>query len=84
VIPFAMFIGLFVGLVGFVSYGLAFPFGFVEYVVLDYVFLVVDMFSKLSFASISIPNFSIWWMLGLYLMYGLLFWFWRHKKKPYQ
>ena len=79
VIPFAMLLGLVVGFVGFISTALAFPFGFVEYGALEYVFRVVDFFADLSFASISIPNFSIWWMFGMYGVYLAVFLFLNRK-----
>ena len=73
IIPFAMLMGLVTGFTGFISSVLAFPFGFIEYLSLEYVFRVVEVFSSLSFASVSVPGFSLGWMFGVYVTYVALY-----------
>jgi len=80
-IPLGMLGGLVVGSIGIVSGALAFPFAFIEYSILEYMFTVVDFFKKIPFASVSLADFSLWWMFLVYALYGVIFWY-IHKKKP--
>lgn len=44
-----------------------------------WVLWVVEMFGSLSFAAISVPAFSAWWMVPYY---GLMLAFWRPRARP--
>ncbi|MCH7597773.1 ComEC/Rec2 family competence protein [Patescibacteria group bacterium] len=69
-VPLTMLFGFLTGVVGFVSLTLATPFAWVTHALLTYELFVVDIFSVLPFASISIQTFPLWAMLGLYFVYG--------------
>ncbi len=81
VIPLAMLGGLVVGIIGIFSHTLTFPFAFVEYISLEYVFVIVCLFKELPFASVSLQHFSLVWMCVVYGLYGLVVWY-LYKKKP--
>ncbi|MEI7809941.1 MAG: ComEC/Rec2 family competence protein [bacterium] len=65
-IPFTMLLGFITGFTGLFSLVLAFPFGIISYVFLHYELLVINIFSNLPFASLSIPNFPLILMLAIY------------------
>lgn len=69
-IPLTMLFGFLAGIVGFVSTILALPFSFIAYALLEYELTIVDLFSKLSFASIEVHNFTLWMMIGMYVLYA--------------
>jgi len=81
VIPVSMFLGLFTGVFGWISSALAFPIGFLNFVLLDYVLKVVDFFSSLSFASVFVGGFSVWVMVSVYLVYVFGVWMLHKRKK---
>ncbi len=80
VIPVSMFLGLLTGAFGFISGALAFPIGFLNFILLDYVLRAVETFSTLSFASVFVKGFSVWTMVLVYVIYILVI-FWLHKRK---
>lgn len=69
-IPLTMLFGFLAGVFGFVSSILSFPFSVVSYFLLSYELSVVDIFSNIPFASISITDFPLWLMFLLYFLYG--------------
>ena len=68
-IPLTMLFGFFTGLVGMVSTALALPFTAFSYVLLSYILLVVDIFSRIPFAAFVVPQFPFWAMLAIYGAY---------------
>jgi len=58
-IPFTMGLGFFTGFFGSIWYALAVPFGYLSYLFLHYELFVIDFFSRIPFASISLPNFPL-------------------------
>ena len=79
-IPATMLFGFLAGLVGFLGSALAAPFAFISYGLLAYELAVVDWFSKLPFAAVSTPAFSLWLALFWYGVYAALFFMWRKKQ----
>jgi competence protein ComEC len=58
-IPFTMLLGFLTGFAGLIWYLLAVPLGYISYLLLHYELSVISFFSKLPFASFSIPNFPL-------------------------
>ncbi len=73
-IPFAMVFGFLTGLVGMISYFLSVPFGYISYLVLHYDLWVIDILSRLPFASISIPNFPLILVIAIYSCFIYMLW----------
>lgn len=74
VIPFAMLTGFLMGIVGIFSYALAFPFAWITHMLLTYTLFVVDLFSRIPYASVSFPAVSWWFFICLYV--GMV-WYYR-------
>ena len=71
-IPLTMLFGFLTGAISFISVAISLPFAFASYAFLSYELKVVEIFSFLPFASISIPYFPLWLMVGVYLAYGII------------
>lgn len=71
-IPLTMLFGFLTGAISFISVAVSLPFAFASYALLSYVLKVVEIFSSLPFASISIPYFPAWLMVGVYVAYGVV------------
>lgn len=69
-VPLTMLFGFLTGVVGFISSILSLPFAFISYALLTYELKIVEWFSSIPFAAITIPYFPAWLML---LLYGGLF-----------
>jgi competence protein ComEC len=72
-IPITMFFGFVIGMVSFISSLLALPFAFITHLLLWYELKVVDIFSKLPFASVTITHFPFWLMTSCYVGYAAFF-----------
>ncbi|MBU0611964.1 ComEC family competence protein [Patescibacteria group bacterium] len=66
-IPLTMMLGFFTGFAGFIWYIFGIPFGYLSYLLLHYELAIVGFFSRLPFASFSIPNFPLF---VVFLFYG--------------
>lgn len=73
-IPYAMLFSFTTGFLGFIFSPLAIPFGFLGYLILAYIFKVVEIFASLPFASISVSYFPLWLMILIYAIYGFVIW----------
>ena len=71
-IPLTMLFGFLTGVFGIVHIILSLPFAYIVYALLSYELAVVDIFSHLPFASISVPSFPVWMMVAVYILYGLI------------
>lgn len=71
-IPLTMLFGFLTGAISFIGVALSLPFAFASYAFLSYELKVVEIFSSLPFASISVPYFPAWLMVGVYLAYGII------------
>ena len=58
-IPLTMIFGFLTGFAGFIWSLFSIPFGFVSYLFLHYELSIISFFSRLPFASFSIPNFPL-------------------------
>lgn len=70
-VPATMFFGFISSLLMFISSIIALPFGVVTYGLLFYELKVVEIFSKLPFASFHINNFPLIFMLIFYFAIGI-------------
>lgn len=65
-IPFTMLLGFATGLAGLIWYVLAVPFGYLSYIFLHYELGVVNFFSHLPYAALSLPNFPFFLTILIY------------------
>jgi competence protein ComEC len=68
-IPITMIFGFLTGFAGIISYILAVPVGYISYFFLHYELSVIDLFSRLPFASFSIPNFPLVLTILIYIYF---------------
>jgi len=71
-IPLTMFLGFAVGILGAASYLISIPFAWASYALLQYELFVIDIFSKIPFASVNISGFSEVFLILSYLVIFLL------------
>ena len=69
-VPAAMLLTFITGLLAFVSPSLASLVGFGAYGSLSYILFVAQWFAQLPFAAVTIPEFSVLHLLGLYALIG--------------
>lgn len=69
VVPLAMLLTFITGVLGLVFVPLASLIGFLANLSLAYILFIADFFGTMSFAAISVPQFSA---LGVVVMYGLM------------
>ncbi len=72
-VPIAMALSFVTGMVGFFSGFLSLIFGYFSYLLLQYMLLVVEIFSGLPFAYINLPQVSPWLVFILYLIFSFLY-----------
>ena len=65
-IPLTMILGFLTGFTGIISYILAVPFGYLSYFFLHYELAVINFFSNVPFAALSIPDFPFLLTLLIY------------------
>ncbi len=71
-VPITMLFVFLTGAIGFVYMPIAQVFAWATHLLLSYELFMVESFAKFPFAAISLPPFSIWWVVGFYL--ALAFW----------
>ncbi|TAL49344.1 ComEC family competence protein [Patescibacteria group bacterium] len=74
IVPVIMFFGFFAGLLGFLAGFLAFPFAIIAQFLLTYVLKVVEWFSSLPFAAVSLTFFPAALMWFIFALYGFMLW----------
>jgi competence protein ComEC len=65
-IPLTMIFGFLTGFAGLIWYMFSVPFGFISYLMLHYELSVINFFSNVPFAALSIPNFPLIVVLLIY------------------
>jgi len=70
-IPVTMLVVFLTGSLGFISYPVSQFFGWVSHLLLSYELLIVQKFAKIPFASLTFPQFSVWWVVGFYVAFGV-------------
>lgn len=71
-VPATMLFGFITAVAGFLSTYISMPFAWITYGLLAYEIKVVELFSALPFASVSLENFPLWLMLSAYAGYAIL------------
>ena len=79
--PVIMLLGFITIGLGFIHYFVAFPFSFILYILLSYIFKIVDIGTSIPYAAISVSYFPWWLMVLCYTVIGFLFW---KMKKPHE
>ncbi|MEI6305082.1 MAG: ComEC/Rec2 family competence protein [Candidatus Taylorbacteria bacterium] len=74
VIPITMLFVFLTGSVGMISSPIADILSWFTHVLLSYELLMVETFARLPFASVHIPAFSKWWVVGFYAVFAGLYW----------
>jgi len=77
VVPVAMLLTFVTGLVGSVSTTLGMLFGFVAYLPLQLIIFIAELFSAFPFAVVTIPKISVWVVVLLYVILGIVYAWWR-------
>jgi len=65
-VPFTMAFGFLTGLAGVIWYIFSVPFGYVSYLLLHYELFIINFFSNIPFASLTIPDFPLILTLLIY------------------
>ncbi len=73
VIPVIMFLGFITGVVGFFGSASSFLFGALSELLLRYVLIVVEFFSRIDFLNVSIRSFPWFFVFLSYGLFGYLF-----------
>ena len=73
IIPETMAIGFFVGIFGFVSSILSFPFAYITYFFLNYELFIVKIFSSIPFAALNVGRIPFIFIILIYFILILLF-----------
>ena len=85
-IPVTMLAVFLAGSVGFLSLAVSQLFGWCAHLLLDYELMIVQRFARIPFASLTFPQFSIWWVAGFYavfgVVYGVILYFYNKQKIP--
>lgn len=75
-IPATMLFGFLTGLLGFLSSTLSMPFAFISGALLSYELGIADMFARLPFASVTVPEVSLLFVFFVYAIYALfIYWY---------
>ncbi len=69
IIPATMLFVTLTGLFGFVSYFASEITGWISHILLSYELFMVHFFASLPFASLELPKFSFWIVIGFYASY---------------
>lgn len=78
-IPLTMLAVFLTGAAGFILAPLSQCFGWLAHFFLSYELFMVKHFARLPFASVHIPAFSFWWVMGFYLSFFLILFFGKKK-----
>jgi len=67
-------LGFILAFIGLISIPLGIVFSFPVWLILTYIFKLIDVFSKVSFANIVLENVSFIWVIISYIFLGLFIW----------
>lgn len=79
VVPVVMLVGFITGSIGMYNIVLALPFSFIAHVFFVYIFSVVDLFSSIPYATVTLTALPWWSLIFLYSMFPL--WYFAYKPK---
>jgi competence protein ComEC len=80
-VPVAMLLTFITGLVGAVSIPLGSLVGLLAYLPLQYILVVAELFAAFPFAVVTIPDISVWAVLGMYILLGGAYTIWRRSRQ---
>lgn len=72
-IPITMLFVFMTGAIGMLSIPIAQVFAWVTHLLLSYELFMVENFARLPFASVHMPAFSKWWVVGFYVLFTLVY-----------
>lgn len=72
IIPATMLVVFLTGAFGFISLYISQFFAFIAYLFLTYELRIVEWFADVPFASVTLPMFSGWWVVGFYGFFGVI------------
>jgi hypothetical protein len=81
VIPITMLIVFLTGAAGFISLDISQIFGWIAHLLLTYELHMVEWFARIPFASVTLPMFSGWWVVGFYVVFFGVFIFFKRGQK---
>ncbi len=73
IIPVTMLVVFLTGATGFISLPASQFFGWISHLFLSYELHMVEWFARIPFASVTLPMFSGWWVVGFYVVFGVVF-----------
>ncbi len=73
-VPVAMLLTFFTGMLGLFSSSLALPIAYLTHLSLSYILVVASWFAALPFASYVVPPFPFWVMILAYAILGFVIW----------
>ncbi|MDQ2933323.1 MAG: ComEC family competence protein [bacterium] len=73
IIPLTMLVVFLTGAFGFIWSPLSQFFGWISHLLLSYELLVVAWFAQVPYASVTIPVFSKWWVVGFYVIFAVIY-----------
>ncbi len=81
IIPLTMLVVFLTGASGFISPLVADVFGWVAHWLLTYELSMVEWFAQIPFASVTLPLFSGWWVVGFYVLFASFYYWFSHRGK---
>lgn len=81
IIPLTMLFVFLTGASGFISLSVTNVFGWITHWLLTYELLVVKWFAEIPFASMTLPEFSIWWVVVFYIGFAAVYYLFSWKRK---
>lgn len=72
-IPVTMLLIFLTGVTGFIWFPISHFFGIISHFLLSYELLIVRQFARIPFASVHLPIFSGWWVVGFYVVLAVVF-----------
>jgi hypothetical protein len=78
-IPLTMLAVFLTGSIGFISTFISQFCGWIAHILLTYELFIVEKFADIPFASLTIPQFSIWWVVGFYAIFMIIYVFVKFK-----
>ncbi len=80
IIPATMLFVFLTGATGFISLPLSQFFAWISHLLLSYELHMVEWFSRVPYASIAVPVFSKWWVVGFYVGFGIFYFYTNYRK----
>jgi len=80
-VPVAMLLTFITGLVGAVSIPLGSLIGLLAYLPLQYIIVVAELFAAFPLAVVTIPDISVWAVVGMYVLIGGVYTMWRKSRQ---